>query len=182
MINYIIKKRWLRNVVIVVLFFLIFGFLVIIYNTANKNDLDCIAVNDLTGDIALSYYNDQYIVICAFDKFGNKKFQKLEGDNGGLLRNLFYDDEGYLHAQFGRKQIEKKYDQNGNLVSVSELVYSDPDYWNGWEKNATSYSKTVNQTLYCYDYASFLEMIWAPTDVVYIQNGIDKMIIWTSEE
>lgn len=179
----LLKNKYLKRILIVITVIVILVLFKILINFSNKTNLNCLTVNNINGDVALSYYKDNYIVIEIFDKFGNKKFQTLEQDNGGVLRNLFYDQVGNLHAFFGRRQIEKIYDSNGDIIAVKQLNYTETDYWKNWEKKGSSYSKTVNRTFYCYDYANFFELLWNPTDVVYLQSEkSDPVLIWTNEK
>ena len=177
------KNRNLRRILIVIIVLIVLLLIKIFISFIDKTHLNWLAVNDVNGDIALSYYEDDYIVVKSFDKFGNEKFQRLEDDNGGVLSNLFYDKEGYLHIYLGRCNIEKICDSDGTVISINSLDYSQVEYWKGWKKKGSSYNKTVNQTLYCYDYAGFFELLWNPTDIVYLQNGnADSIVIWTNQK
>ena len=128
------KNRNLRRILIVIIVLIVLLLIKIFISFIDKTHLNWLAVNDVNGDIALSYYEDDYIVVKSFDKFGNEKFQRLEDDNGGVLSNLFYDKEGYLHIYLGRRNIEKICDSDGTVISINSLDYSQVEYWKGWKK------------------------------------------------
>lgn len=178
------KNKYLfLKIVITVLVLIIVCLFFIVKNSINKYDLDCIAINDQNGNIAISYFDNDYAVIKVYDKNGSKLFGKKVYNNGGSVHNMFFDENNYLHVILGRIQAEQVYNEIGDKISENVAESSYVDMWDLWNKQGTSYSKKVDSVTYFYDYVNIFELIVNQSDRVFLQfeNG-ETIEIWRSSK
>ena len=157
----------------------------LVKDTKRFPSLNCITVNERTGDIAVSYYEDPYAVVKVFDSDGNEKFFTRLYNNGKSIHQMIYSDDDFLYADIFMKEKTAKFDENGNMTYLdSDENVEYPRHWSDeWEKHGTSYVKQVDNIIYCYDYANFFEYYWKPETKLYIKNeaGEEKIIITDRE-
>ena len=162
---------------------LIFLF-ILVRNSIDKYDLDCVAVNEQNDNIAISYFGDSYAIIKVYDDSGNQLFVRSLYNNGGGIHKMYFDDKNQLHVILGRKKAELVYNQSGEKIfdgkSEDGSYY---DMWEGWEKKGTSYSKRGNRVTFKYDYANLFELLCNRPNELYLQteNG-DEIVIWISSK
>ena len=178
------KITFNKKIAIIVSIPLVIFLFVLVRNSIDKYDLDCVAVNEQNDNIAISYFGDSYAIVKVYDSCGNELFDRGLHNNGGGIHKMYFDEKNQLHVILGRKNAELVYDQSGEKISDSKAEdTSYYDIWETWEKKGTSYSKRGNRVTFKYDYANLFELFCNRPNELYLQteNG-DEIVIWISSK
>ena len=83
-------------------------------------ELDCIAVNERNGDVAISFYKEAHAYVKVFDAEGNELFTCGLDSGGGLISYMYFEDD-VLHVQNTRMSREILYDRNGEMITAFDI-------------------------------------------------------------
>ena len=106
-------------------------------------------------------------------------FEHFSSSGGNAVRIKYIGEQ--LHVYVHRTGKHYKYDREGNYT-VSE---EDFDYdmfgeeWSGWEKDGRVLTKSVNNTKYCYEKPSFIQLLLGKGEYqFYLYNSNNKVLLY----
>ena len=155
--------------------------LLTVFASGTHGELDCIAVNERNGDVAISFYKETHAYVKVFDAEGNELITRGLDSGGGLISYMYFEDD-VLHVQNTRMSREILYDRNGEMITAFDVEYPEGFYWEGWQKDGSRYIKQVDKMTYIYDYPAFYETLWKPLKTFYLvtESG-ETVCLWDSK-
>ena len=155
---------------------LILCFFVYCSKSVEMKQLDCIAVDEQTGYIAIAYYTTA-AKVDVFDSKGNLIFSKVYDTPGKGIHNMLWKD-GQLYFKMGGNTV--LVDSEGNIVANDPNIEFPITWRDDWEKYGGAYKKYISGVEYRYDQASLFEYLGTPVDRIYINDGESEKCIWDS--
>lgn len=178
------KITFNKKIAIIVSIPLVIFLFVLVRNSINRDDLDCVVVDEQNDNIAISYFSGDYAIVKVYDSCGNELFVRGLYDNGGGIHEMYFDEKNQLHVILGRKNAELVYDQSGEKISDSKAEdTSYYDIWETWEKKGSSYSKKGHRVTFKYDYTNVFELFCnRPSELYLLTENNETILIWTSSK
>jgi len=177
-----IMKKWpLKLICILLALGLIYGIICYFLKSPKCEQLDAIAINPDNNEIAISYLEGDFAHVLVLDNSLNKKHAYRFYDAGGTIHEMTYDENGDLYVYLGREAYHIRICPDGTFqkhVSIGNLKYE--KFEETWEKDGTSYRKTVNGIEYVYDYAGFFDYYGNPVNALYVKDATGTNIAWSS--
>ncbi len=162
----------------------VLGLLLIMLIPKGIDPLENAVVNPINGDIAYTYFNYEYSVIClsVYDSGGNKLFSKnLDSGGGGTVAYFAFSGET-LNVCSGRNRKMYAFNRDGsnaseNIMSKDELT--DIMEFTGWKKAFNKKTFTSNGNTYVYEKAPFPKYIFNNYCKLYIEkNDGERFVIY----
>lgn len=179
-----IVNKWLVKFVCTLLALgLAYGVICYFLKSPKCEHLDSITINSTNNEIAISFQKGDFAYVLVFDNSWKNKHTYQFYDAGGTIHEMAYDENGNLYVHLGRENYDIRICPNGTVekhVDIGDLEYDQLE--NTWEKEESSYRKTVNGIEYVYDYAGFFDYYWTPANVLYAKDLTKTNIIWSSEK
>ena len=147
-------------------------------NSLKMKQLDCIAVDEQTGNIAIAYYTTA-AKVDFFDSKGNLIFSKVYDNAGKGIHNMIWLD-GQLYFKLRKNTV--LVDNEGTIVANDPNIEFPIIWFDDWEKDRGSYKKHAGCVEYCYDQANLFEYLGTPVDRIYIIDGESEKCIWNSTD
>ena len=175
-------QRTIQIICILLALGLAYGVLCYFVKSSDTEHLDAIAINPHNNEVAISFYKNDYAHIIIFDPLMNQKYAFKFDDAGGSIHEMSYDENGNLYVHLSREKYDIRIYPDGTVkkhVDIGDLKYE--KYEETWEKDGSSYKKTVNGIEYVYDYAGFWEYYGTPIHILYVNNDLGTQTVWSSK-